>query len=352
MATSTQKAVQAAPEDFGQCEYIPFGADEKIKLSFNLILRWLAVKTKKGAVPDEQDVMKFLMVCKAKKLNPFDGDAFLVGYDGHDGPVFSTIVAHQAFLKRAETHPEFDGMESGVIVKTGDSIHELVGDFFPAGSVLVGGWATVFFVNRRHPMTKRLKLSTFDKGRSLWKTNPEGMIVKCAEADALRSSFPQLIGGMYLREEMDAGNAQASSAGSRQLQDRRGEEVPAPFSENAKARAFVDRVGATLKAATSQRYEQDDAAMEATERIRYKTTSTRPEEAQAQQEISAQVPDHIVRQDFVYKDVMQRCRSIDTTEAGDVLQKEIVAHLEAKSLTDEQASDLHDILKYNLENLQ
>lgn len=29
------------------------------------------------------------------------------------------------------------------------------------------------------------------------------MICKCAEADALRSSFPTMVGGLYLREEMD-----------------------------------------------------------------------------------------------------------------------------------------------------
>jgi hypothetical protein len=31
------------------------------------------------------------------------------------------------------------------------------------------------------------------------------MIVKCAEADALRSSFPTMLGGLYMREEVDLG---------------------------------------------------------------------------------------------------------------------------------------------------
>ena len=291
MANPEARIQPPADTDFGQCEYVPFGAEDKIKLSFNLILRWLAVKTKNGAVPGEQDLMKFLMTCKAKKLNPFDGDAFLVGYDGKDGPVFSTIVAHQAFLKRAETHPEFDGMESGVIIKSGDSIQELVGDFFPAGSTLLGGWATVFFVNRLHPMTKRLKLSTFDKGRSLWKTNPEGMIVKCAEADALRSSFPQLIGGMYLREEMSAVHGQETSSRPLSLEDRRNEETPAPFADAVRQRMYADSAGVPVNGGRAPRYEQDAAAAEAQERIRCTTTeaakgpsvsSFMPEETQSE----------------------------------------------------------------------
>jgi phage recombination protein Bet len=273
MANQTEKPHESAEVDPFQCEYIPFGGDTKIKLSFNFIRRWIAAKTKRGFEPGEQDVMKFLMVCKAKKLNPFDGDAYLVGYDTNDGPVFSTIVAHQAFLKRAETHPEFDGMESGVIVRQGDEIKELVGDFFPGGSVLVGGWATVFFVNRRHPMTKRLKLSTYDKGRSLWKSNPEGMIVKCAEADALRSSFPQLIGGMYLREEVGASADQNASNAPVALQDLSGNDIPNPFHGQTRERAFADRAGQSVSGGRFTRYEQDAAAREAEERARCTTVA-------------------------------------------------------------------------------
>ena len=273
MASIAPKQEKAKDTDFGQCEYVPFGSDSPIKLSFQLILKWLAVKTAKGATPSEQDLMKFLMTCKAKRLNPFDGDAFLIGYDGKDGPVFSTIVAHQAFLKRAETHPEFDGMESGVIVKVGDEIRELVGDFFPAGSVLVGGWATVFFVNRGHHMTKRLKLSTFDRGRSLWKTNPEGMIVKCAEADAYDASFPQLIGGMYLREEIEATATRPAATAAPALTDGRGEQIPFPTPRAGRERAFADRAGCTVNAGKTPRYEQDAAAVEATERLRGKAAA-------------------------------------------------------------------------------
>lgn len=276
MADRTEKSPSPPDKEPGTCEYIPFGGDTKITLSPSIILRWLGVRTAKGAVPDESDLMKFLMTCKAKRLNPFDGDAFLVGYDGKDGPVFTTIVAHQAFLKRAEMHPEFDGMESGVIIVVNGDIKELIGDFFPAGSLLLGGWATVFFVNRRHPMTKRLKLSTFDKGRSLWKTNPEGMIVKCAEADALRSSFPQLIGGMYLREETDAGHGQAGAAAPLSLQDRRGEEIPAQFGAAERQRAFMDREGVAVNGGRAPRYQQDAAATEVSERIRPKSKTVPP----------------------------------------------------------------------------
>jgi len=183
-------------------EYVPYGTDQKIKLSIAMIQNLIAVKTKSGKTCSEADAMKFIAMCQARLLNPFEGDAFLIGYDGKDGPTFSLITAHQAFLKRAELHQEYDGMDSGVIVKIGDKIEYHIGDFTVAGEVLLGGWATVYFKTRKHPMQKRIRLERFKKPFGVWLDDAAGMIVKCAEADALRSSFPTMLGGLYLREEV------------------------------------------------------------------------------------------------------------------------------------------------------
>jgi phage recombination protein Bet len=185
-------------------EYVPFGADTKLKLTLALIKNTVAVKTRSGHTCSDNDAIKFMAMCSAKKLNPFEGDCYLLGYDGKDGPTFSLITAHQAFLKRAELHPEFDGMESGTIVRDQNAeLQEHQGDFVDEGLDLVGGWARVYFKNRKHAMYRRLKLSRFNSGRSIWATDPAGMIVKCAEADALRSSFPTMLGGLFLNEEIE-----------------------------------------------------------------------------------------------------------------------------------------------------
>lgn len=180
----------------------PFGSDDEITLTAGSVQQFLCRPTKSGNKPSFEDCVKFVLLCKSRKLNPWVGDAFMVGYDGKDGPEFNLITSHQAFLKRAEIHKEYDGMESGVIVSDGTEIIDLEGDFFPDGYSLLGAWATVFFKNRSHPMRKRIKLGTFNKGRSVWQTNPAGMIVKCCEADALRSSFPTELGGLYVQGEI------------------------------------------------------------------------------------------------------------------------------------------------------
>lgn len=188
-------------------EFTPFLAKEAITLTPRTVIGWIAKPTKSGKRCTPEQALRFVMLCKARGLNPWEGDAYLVGYDTQDGPEFNLITAHQAFLKRAEVHPEYDGMESGVILRRGPEIVEDQGDFFLPDDILVGGWAKVFFKNRSKPVYRRLKLATFDKGFSRWKADPAGMIVKCAEADALRSAFPNSLGGMYLEAELGDPNS-------------------------------------------------------------------------------------------------------------------------------------------------
>ena len=85
-----------------QIEIIPFGTDERIKLTVAIVQKMIAVPTKQGKIPDATECMKFMMLCKSRHLNPFEGDAYMLGYDTEKGPKFSLITAHQVFLKRAE----------------------------------------------------------------------------------------------------------------------------------------------------------------------------------------------------------------------------------------------------------
>src|SRR5712692_6668441 len=76
-----------------EVQYVPFMAKDPIKLSARLVLRYLCTPTRSGKLCDEQQAVKFVMLCKARGLNPWEGDAFLIGYDGKDGPQFSLITA-------------------------------------------------------------------------------------------------------------------------------------------------------------------------------------------------------------------------------------------------------------------
>lgn len=185
-------------------EFTPFGAADKIKLTVKIVQNIVAVPTKSGRSCSERDAMKFILLCQAQRLNPFAGDAFLVGYDGQNGPTFSLITAHQAFLKRAENCPQYDGMVSGIIVQDdAGNVSEIEGDFHLPEQKVIGGWARVFHKGRSKQTYRRIRMERFNNGFAQWKVDGPGMICKCAEADALRSTFPTLLGGLYIEGEQE-----------------------------------------------------------------------------------------------------------------------------------------------------
>ncbi len=199
-----QRILEKLMRDTREVEYKPLGSDDGVRLSVAMIRNVFNPRTKNKKEASDEDIMKFIMLCKARRLNPFEGDAYLIGYDGNDGPQWSLITSIYAFLKRAEVNPNFDGMESGVIVQAPEGeIVEREGDFVFPNEKLLGGWAKVHRKDRRFPNYKRVNFATYSTGRSRWKDDPGGMICKVSECQALRDTFPTTLGGLFVREEME-----------------------------------------------------------------------------------------------------------------------------------------------------
>jgi hypothetical protein len=124
-------------------------------------------------------------------------------------------------LSRAELNKAFEGIQSGVIVQytetTDDGkeirkFDEREGDLVYEGEVLLGGWSKVLRADRKVPFYQRLKLGTYNKGTPQWQQDGAGMIVKCAQSAALREAFPTVLGGLYLKDEIEAFTGAAGSA--------------------------------------------------------------------------------------------------------------------------------------------
>jgi phage recombination protein Bet len=249
MSTGTQSTNKQPPTDVAKqkptetiISYVPLGESDEIHLSISRVKQFLCTPTKSGVYPSDAHVMKFIMMCKAQSLNPWQNDAFLVGYDGRDGAQFSLITAHQALLKRAEASKEFDGMESGVIVESDGKIIDRPGDLMLNGENLVGGWARVHRKDRSVTSYDAVNFSTFNTGLSRWKADPAGQIVKVAEASALRKAFPSTLAAMYCKEEMD--------------RHRMDDETPAVVDNRSATQRLTDRVTANLsdRSAESQTF--------------------------------------------------------------------------------------------------
>lgn len=156
-----------------------------------------------------QEVAMFINLCKFSGLNPWLKEAYCIKYGNEPATM---VVGKEAFQKRSENHPAFDGCESGIMVMHPEvgEIEYRKGCFRMTEEMIIGGWAEVWRKDRTH--STRIEVS-FDeyagrkKDGSLngqWSKKPGTMIRKVALVQALREAFPNSFGGMYSAEEQGA----------------------------------------------------------------------------------------------------------------------------------------------------
>lgn len=179
----------------------------EVKLTPTLVRDYLVSGNRERVTA--QEVVMFINLCKFSGLNPWLKEAYCIKYG--DNPA-TLVVGKEAFLKRAESHPAYDGAASGIITfheESGEILRQ-TGSFMMPGETIVGAWAEVWRKDRAH--STRVEVS-FDEyaGRqkngelnSQWAKKPATMIRKVALVQALREAFPGSFGGMYAAEEQGA----------------------------------------------------------------------------------------------------------------------------------------------------
>lgn len=168
---------------------------EEVKLTGNIVKNYL---TRGNKAVSEQEIVLFMNLCKFQKLNPFLNEAYLVKFN--DAPA-QLITSKAAYMKKAESNPNYDGFKAGLIIQRKEEIIEIEGGFTLKGDILLGAWAQVFRKDRKHPYTIKVGLDEYDKGQSTWKSMPKTMIRKVAIVNALREAFPADTNGLYVEEE-------------------------------------------------------------------------------------------------------------------------------------------------------
>lgn len=155
----------------------------------------------------DKEIQMFLALCANQHLNPWTKDAYLVKYGGNPA---SIITSRAAIQKRADSNPDFEGVELGVVVanaqgtvehRPGEACYKVLGE------QLLGGWARAYRKGRK-PYYSEVPLAEYSTGKSNWQRMPGTMITKVAEMHALRGAFPQEFQGMYSSEEMDQAQQQ------------------------------------------------------------------------------------------------------------------------------------------------
>ncbi len=176
---------------------------QKIHLTPKIVQEYIAGS---DVAITNQEFKLFTELCKVRKLNPFLREAYLIKYKA--GTPAQLVVGKDAILKRAVLNPNYDGIESGIIVKKEDgTIEERQGTFKLGEEILVGGWARVFRKDWSHPTYTSVTFNEVAQRKSdgqlnsNWNGKSSTMVEKVAKVRALRETFVEDLAGMYEVEE-------------------------------------------------------------------------------------------------------------------------------------------------------
>lgn len=127
----------------------------------------------------------FAEMCRATGLNPATKEIWAIKAGGR----LQLMTGINGFLKIANSHPAFDGMEVS---------HEW------DGKQLVSCTVKVHRKDRKFPAIATAYMAEYAKPTPIWKQMPSVMLAKCAKSLAIREAFIQELGGLYTAEEMPA----------------------------------------------------------------------------------------------------------------------------------------------------
>lgn len=202
MAVANQLRKPTAPQNEQVSVYEVNGME--IKLTPNIVRNYLVSGNKENVTI--QEVAMFINLCKFSKLNPWVKEAYCIKYGNEPATM---VVGKEAFQKRAEANPNYDGAEAGVIVLDNET-NEIIyrkGTIKLPGEEIIGGYAEVWRKDRSHSTRIEVSFEEYagrKKDGTLngqWSKKPATMIRKVALVQALRETFPSAFGGMYTAEE-------------------------------------------------------------------------------------------------------------------------------------------------------
>lgn len=168
---------------------------QEVTLSINEVEQFI---TKGNAKITESEAYNFIQLCKYSELNPFLNEAYLVKFGQQPAQM---IVSKEAYMKRANRNPNFNGFKAGVVVMRNNEIFHKEGQTIYPNEQLIGGWARVYRKDIENDFYQEVSLQEYGKGQATWKQMPANMIRKNALVGALREAFPEDLGGMYTEDE-------------------------------------------------------------------------------------------------------------------------------------------------------
>lgn len=139
----------------------------------------------KGATHEE--FAMFRELCVGTGLDPFLKEIWFI----KTGSRSQLMVGLNGYLKIANNHPMFDGLE--VTTEKDEK------------GKLISATCKVYRKDRRVPSTATVYMAEYGKSTPIWRQMPHVMLEKCAKSVAIREAFVQQLSGTYTAEEMPKG---------------------------------------------------------------------------------------------------------------------------------------------------
>jgi phage recombination protein Bet len=178
---------------------------QQIKLSFDVVRKYL-VSGHPEMVTD-QEIVLYMGMAKARGLNPFKRDCYLIKYTANDPA--ATIVSIDYFRSRARAQEDCVGWKAGILVADKENhIEYREGSFLMDEERLVGGWfkARPKYWTEDYTWTVSLKpyIKTTREGKptQFWQSDKQAyMIQKIAESQGLRRLWPDEFQGLFIEDD-------------------------------------------------------------------------------------------------------------------------------------------------------
>jgi len=182
---------------------------QQIRLTPEIVRKYLV--TGNAEYVTEQELVYFLHICRARGLNPFNRDCYLIKYSAREPAAI--VVSVDRLRAQARKSADCAGWQSGIIVRTESGEIRYSHGLLLPGETLLGGWfeakpkgwgdAYRLEVNLA-PYIRRTREGEVTR---FWSPDNQPMMIsKVAEAQGLRRLWPEQLQGLYLEEEVGHGD--------------------------------------------------------------------------------------------------------------------------------------------------
>lgn len=178
---------------------------DEMRLTFNTVRKFLV--TGKSDLVTEQELLFFMHECKARKLNPFLRQCWLIKYSEIEAAQIVEAIHHKR--AKAMDNPTCEGWEKGIIIRCKDGSIKRSNGLILEGETLLGGWFKATPKGWKVPYELEINIDGYIKKKkdgnvtSFWaKDKQPSQIMKVVESQGLSALWGNSTGITYIEEEL------------------------------------------------------------------------------------------------------------------------------------------------------